>query len=195
MKKWKSKILLLGVIALCFSCVKNDNGPTVFDIHCIDNFGNSDPGVAVTVFDNYNDWFNNTNPAYSETTDANGNVSFSGVRAQQYYFYCDDTYNCLTNWSAQNTNGALAAHKTNTLNVVLTPFGTLKVTNTSPGGNPYEIKVNGEVWISSLGYNEYDTEILPTGNATVEAIQLNGPTDNTYSVAILQCQTSAVNIP
>ncbi len=193
---WKSKILISVLVLLCMACAKNDNNaPTILDIHCIDGFGNPDPGAAVFVYATYSDWLNNTNPVYSETTDANGNVSLVGLGPQQYYLWCQDTYNCLLNWNSQTTNGPLNPHTTNSINVVLTGYGTLKVTNTSPGQNPYEIKVNGQVWINNLGYNQYATEILPVGNALVEAIQLNGSTDNSYSVTILQCQTSALNIP
>jgi|GEM_PF-2285477 len=171
------------------------SAPTYLNINCIDNNGHPAPGVAVTVFANHSDWLNDANVAYSGYTDANGNISFSGLSAQTYYFYCTDASNCLTNWDVNQTNGPVTLHTTNSVNVAVSPYGTLKIVNTSPGGNPYKIKVNGQIWISDLEVNNFAKEILPVGNNLVEAIQLNGSTDNSYNVSILQCQTTDLDVP
>ena len=200
MKKFYYVFIALTILG--FSCTKSNNNstaPTILSFHCIDGSGNATQGIAVTLYNNSTDWQNNANVAYSGTTDASGNVSFSGVNAQQYYFWCIDKSNCLLNWGAQKTNGSITANETNSLSVVETGYGNLSITNTSNGKNPYEIKLYGQVLVLSLPYGQTVSETLPLGNCTVEAIQLSGyvitPTDNTYTVMISQCQTATQNIP
>jgi hypothetical protein len=79
--------------------------------------------------------------------------------------------------------------------VILTGYGTLSVTNTSPGKYDYQIKVNGDILTEDLHYGNYVTEVLPLGTYTVEAIQIGGGTDVTYPVTVSQCQTVNQNIP
>ncbi len=195
----KSVLALICVIFALTSCSKSDTptpNPTVLVLHCIDGQGNPVVGASVVLYNNQTDWQNNTNVAFSGTSDNNGNATFSNVNAQIYYFGCLTT-TCLINLGAQVTANAITANTTNTLNVVMTGYGTLTVTSTS--SNPYEIKVNGKVWVASLAGGASASTPAPLGNCTVEAIQLSGyaftPTDNTYSVTIGQCTTTTQDIP
>jgi len=207
-KNVKSIIALICVGFALMSCSKTDTtpaaAPTVMALHCVDGSGNPVQGASVTLYNNSTDWLNTANAAYTGTTDANGNVSFSGVSSQVYYFWCLNATSCLANLSAQVTQSALTANVTNNFTVVLTAYGKLSVTNTSasdPTGytGPYEIKVNGNVWQNSLAAGANATELLPVGNITVEAIQLSGytfsATDSTYSLTISQCNVTQKNIP
>src|SRR5579863_9377489 len=98
MQKWISNALLFSLPALCFSCVKkNDTPPTVLAIHCLDSSGNSIPDAYVAVYNDSIDFMKNTNISYSGSTDARGNISFSGVGTQKYYFSCRNM-SCLVNW-------------------------------------------------------------------------------------------------
>jgi len=191
--------ILFSLIFIGFSCQKSKTNDTVLSFHCIDGSGNATQGTHVLVYSNSGDFQNNANIADSGTTDANGNISFTGVNAQKYYFICLNISNCLYNFGAQATNGSISANETNTVTVVITPYGKLTVTNTSAAKNPYEIKLNGQVWLSSLVYGSSYLHIMPLGNCTVEAIQLSGyvstPTDSTYTELISQCQTTTLNIP
>ncbi len=197
MQKWISNLLLFSLLALCFSCIKkNDTPPTVLAIHCLDSVGNPVPGAYVAVYNDSTDLLNNINVAYSGNTDAKGNISFSGVKAQQYYFLSRN-HSCLVNWGAQKTKGALEANKTNNLDVVLTGYGTLIVSNISK--NPYEVKIDSTVWIPSLAAGATMSKIRPLRICTVEVIQLSGyttsPIDNIYPINIQQCATEIQDVP
>jgi len=186
------------LLAVATSCVKENPSPTVLVVHCLDGSGNVAPGVEVDLFNNSSDFSNNINAAFIGTTDVNGTVTFTGVNSQSYFFSCLDQNNCLTNWNSFQTN-VLPANQTSSINAIITGYGTLLINNTSPGKNPYLIKVNGQVWVSELDYGQTTKDVLPVGTCTVEAIQISGyvntPTDVTYAPIISQCQVTTQAIP
>ena len=195
MKDKLYKLFFLTLLILCASCVKENNAPTVLNIQCNDDLGYPTPGVAVNVYANYSDWLNNANVAYSGYTDVNGNVSFSGLYPQVYYFYCDDVNNCLTNWGVYETNGPVLSHTNNNISVLVSPTGTLKVLNADQYSDPYEVKVDNQVWINNLEYNNFAKESLQAGDHFVEFIQLNGPGYFHFHVQIDQCLTTEQDVP
>ena len=197
MQKRISNALLFSLLVLFFSCVKhNDTPPTVLAIHCLDSAGNPLPGAYISVYNDSTDLQNNTNVAYSGSTDAKGNISFSGVKSQQYFFSCSN-HSCLFNWGVHETKGALEANKTNDVDVVLTGYGTLVVDNISK--NPYEIKIDSTVWIPSLAAGATMSQIRPLRTCTVEVIQLSGyttsPIDNIFPIKIQQCAIEIQDVP
>ena len=196
MKLLKPIFFVLFTLIIASSCKKdNNNNPTSLSIRCLDIQAYPVPGVDVSLYSNYNDYINETNAVAEATTDNDGYVTFSGAYSQVYYFDCYDQNDCLLNWDAQSLADPLPAHQNTNINVILTGFGTLSVTNTSPSKSDYQIKVNGEILTEDLHYGNYITDVLPLGTCTVEAIQIGGSTDVTYAVTISQCQTVNQNIP
>lgn len=200
---FKIAILLTGVIIS--SCVKPKTtvpAPTVLAIHCIDIQGNPIQGTEVVLYDNQSRQQNATMASYAGTTNANGDVSFSGVNAQVYYFWCVNSQNCLINWAQQSTGNALGANTTNTRDIVLSGYGTLSVTDTdSYKLDWYSLTLNGQaIWgASSILYQDTVSTILTPGTYTLASTQqtgnIKGNPKKVYNITISQCQSYLQKIP
>ena len=188
-------VLILG------SCTKHVTkpSPTVFSLHCSDDLTNPIPGVTVNLYNDSTDWANGTNIIYSAKTNDSGNVSFTGIPSQRYYFSCHDTANCWINKAAYFTGNPVAPNTTTAVGLTLTAYGTLAVKNTSANKSPYEIKINGKVWQASLAYGQTITKILPVQTYSVESIQLSGfigyGADISYGITVNQCASTLQDIP
>ncbi len=199
------KIQIAAIIATVFvlgSCTKPKPviNPTVFSLHLADDYDNNLDGVTVNLYGDSTDWANGTNVLYTTKSSDSGNVSFSNIPSQVYYFSCRDTANCWINNTAYFLGYPLAANQTTSIGLTLAGYGTLNIKNTSANRNPYEIKINGKVWASSLAYGQTITKkTLPAQSYSIEAIQLGNfigyRADIIYGVTVLQCQSVTQNIP
>ena len=193
--------LFVFVLALG-ACTKPKTviNPTVFAIHCADDYDNNLGGITVNLYGDSTDWANATNVLYTAQTNDSGKVSFSNINpGVRYYFSCRDTANCWLNYGAYFLGNPLVANATTAIGLTLTGYGPLSVTNTSADKTPYEIKINGKVWTASLAYGQTIKKVLPVQTYTIEAIQLGKfigyKADIIYGVTVLQCQPVLQNIP
>jgi hypothetical protein len=199
------KILIAAIVTsllILGSCTKPKTviSPTVFSIHCADDYDNNLGGVTVNLYTDSTDWANGINIAYSSKTSDSGNVTFPNITpGVKYYFSCHDTANCWLNYGAYFLGNPLAANQTTAISLTLTGYGPLSITNTSADKTPYEIKINGKVWASSLAYGQTLKKVLPVQTYTIEAQQLGRfigyKADIIYGVTVLQCQPVTQNIP
>lgn len=188
-------VLVLG------SCTKPKTvtAPTVFSLHCTDDYGNFLDGVLVNLYNDSTDWAKGTNVIYTGITSDSGNVTFSGIPSQRYYFSCHDTANCWINQQAYFLGNPLAANQTTAISLTLTGYGTLSVTNTSVNRTPYQININGKIWQSSLAYGQTISRIVAAQAYSLEAIQLGKyigyQADIIYGINVNQCTATTQNIP
>src|SRR6185437_410465 len=131
-------ILLGGLIT--GSCTKHVTkpSPTVFSIHCADDLTDPLAGVMVNMYNDSMDWANGTNIIYSAKTNDSGNVAFTGIPSQRYYFSCHDTANCWINTAAYFTVNPVAPNTTTAISLTLTAYGVLTIKNTSANKSRYK---------------------------------------------------------
>jgi len=199
------KIQIAAIIATLFvlgSCTKPKTviNPTVFSLHCADDYDNNLGGVLVKIYGDSTDWANGTNVLYTSKTNDSGNVTFSTIiPGKNYYFSCHDSANCWLNFSPYFLGNPLAANQTTAIGITLLGYGPLSITNTSADKSSYEVLVNGKVWASSLAYGQTIKKTIPSQSYTVEAKQqgkfIGYQADIIYGVTVLQCQTVNQNIP
>ena len=191
--------IIVSVLALG-SCTKPKTtaAPTVFSIHCADDYGNFLDGVTVNLYNDSTDWANGTNVVYTAKTSDSGNVTFSGIPSQRYYFSCHDTANCWINQQAYFLGNPLTANQTTAIGLTLTGYGKLSITNTSTNRTPYQININGKILQSSLAYGQTITKILAAQSYSIEAVQLSkyigSPANIIYGVTVNQCSATTQNI-
>jgi hypothetical protein len=184
------------------ACGKDDTTPTEIptslELTIKDHLGNIVNGANVKLFASESDWNNETNQIGStQVSDASGKVKFTNLSAIKYYWFAEK--NCENNVNgAVTTVDPLSANKTNTLDVILSQTGNLKLNNTSD--NPYRIFYDGQVVIESMNGNSTQTfYFVPTGNHSIRYLQLSGyavyPTDETESINVSCGATTALTFP
>ncbi|MFV0345867.1 MAG: carboxypeptidase-like regulatory domain-containing protein, partial [Bacteroidales bacterium] len=89
----KAKILcsIIACFLLGFAACKTDTVDTLpqLKLHVVDKDGNSVSQANVALFDNQNDWQNNTNTISSAITDNDGNALFSNLDEEIYFFWVE----------------------------------------------------------------------------------------------------------
>ena len=198
------KIQIAVIVATMFvigSCTKPKTiiNPTIFSIHCADDYDNNLGGVPVNLYGDSTDWANGTNVLYAGKTNDSGKVSFPNISSQKYYFSCHDTANCWLNYNAYFLGNVLAANQTTAIGLTLTGYGQLLIANTSADKSSYEILINGKEWASGLAFGQTIKKTIPVQTYSIEARQLGKfigyKADIIYGVTVLQCQTVTQNIP
>jgi|GEM_PF-2506103 len=169
--------------------------PTQLKIKVVDDGGNAVAGASVTLYSSKADFLNNTNPVATTVTDANGYMFFSNLSPIVYYYYVQD--DCLDNYNGNfKLSEALTPNVLNTYDpITISSVGIIKLTNNS--SDPYEVKLDGVVALSSLqGSTAGKIDEIPAGTHSIEVIQLNGPNDVLISNVDVICgTTTVVNFP
>ena len=186
----KKNILILMVfigLAVFSSCKKDKETPTpkptALELTLKDGLGNIVAGASVKLYASQTDWNNETNQVGATlTSDASGKVKFSSLSNIQYYWFAEKDCNNNVN-GAITTTSALTANVTNTLDVILSSTGTIKLVSTSV--NPYRIYINGTaIGDMNGGTTEY-VYYVPVGSYSIRYLQLSGyvvyPTDQTVT--------------
>ena len=130
-----------------------------------------------------NDLLNGTNALKTGVSDANGEVTFTGLSAIKYYFMAQT--GCENNFvNGDSTVSPLILNTTSSALATIEGAGILKFANTST--NPYTIYIDGSPVFVLNGLSTFTSpSIFPIGTYNLEVIQNSGyvlyPTDEKFS--------------
>lgn len=170
--------------------------PTSLQISVKDNLGNPVIGATVKLYDNQNDWINETNQLLTtQVSNSSGIVTFKPLTTKTYYWKI--TNGCQNNiYTTSTSSSSLTGNVTNLITTILGSTGTLALNNTS--ANPYDIYINGTLQFAMAGGARRDL-LVPTGVYSIRVLQKSGflltPTDRTYTGTLLCGGTLTTTFP
>lgn len=193
----KNHILLFSLFTTLFvSCIKP--AKTSLKLTLINEVGNPVSGANVKLYASQTDYNNRTNQVGStQFSNSDGQVTFEDLASIKYFWFAEK--DCRNNSKgAATTTSPITEGKINAVdNVILSPYGSLRLTSTST--NPYKIYINGNYVFDLNGGASQTVNNLPTGSISVRVLQISGyiisPTDKTYNGTIGCGQTFDVTFP
>ena len=183
MKSIKSVLFVsIVMILINIGCKKNDLASlTSLEIRLVDEQGDYISGATVKLYESYDDMQNETNQfGTTQTSDTYGKVTFTNLAAVQYYWFAEK--GCQNNFNGITTTTALDPYKTKVVTSTLSSTGTLELTNQSQ--DQYQIYINGYLLLTADAGSSYRYIYVPAGSYYIEAVQINGSTDKTYTDVI-----------
>jgi hypothetical protein len=182
MKTIKYILFLAAVLFFSIIGCKKENISTTLEIRVVDEQGIYINGASVKLYKTQSDMENDTNQfGKTQTTDANGKVSFSNLGPDIYYWFAEK--GCQNNVNGISTTPALDLNVTRVVTTTLTGTGTLTLTNRDPTSQ-YQVNLNGYPLLTADPGASYTYIYVPADTYYLEAIQVNGTGDKTYSGAI-----------
>lgn len=188
------KYILFTAAIMFFSIIscKKDHISTTLEIRVVDEQGIYIDGASVKLYKTQSDMENDTNQ-FGKTlmTDVNGKVSFSNLGPDIYYWYAEK--GCQNNVNGISTTPALDLNVTRVVTTTLTGTGTLKLINQSQ--SQYQVYLNGYPLLTADPGASYTYIYVPADTYYLEAVQVNGTGDKTYSGAITCGSTLTFTFP
>ena len=193
MKTIKYIPFLVTIIIFSIIGCKKDRISTTLEIRVVDEQGIYVNGASVKLFKTQSDMENDTNQ-FGKTlmTDVNGKVSFSNLGPDIYYWLAEK--GCQNNVNGITTTPALDLDVTRVVTTTLTGTGTLKLINQSLT-NQYQVYLNGYPLLVANQGASYTYIYVPDDTYYLEAVQVNGTGDKTYSLAITCGSTMTFTFP
>jgi hypothetical protein len=182
-------IFIIPLNLFLFSCSKSPDTiqvtpvNTSLEISLKDDLGNSVTGATVKLYSSESNYLNEGSQVQtSKTSGSNGVVLFENLTSIKYYYNAEK--DCLTNaFGAVTTTNNLSANYKNTVTVVLSKSGTLKINNIST--NPYDVYINGVLKITNMAGGNLKTFKVGLGTYNIRVLQKSGyilyPTEKTYT--------------
>jgi hypothetical protein len=192
--KLNNYILLaaISVIVSFIDCKKDSTISTTLVVRIIDQQGINVTGATVSLYTNLDDMEKQTNPIGSiQTSDANGEVTFSNLDAATYYWIAEK--GCENNANGIYTSSSLVHNKTNTVTSTLSPTGTLKLVNQSQ--NQYQVYINGFLLMTANAGTTYTYIWVPLDSYTIDVQQVSGASEYTYNGTITCGSTLTITFP
>jgi hypothetical protein len=178
------KYILFPATIFIFSFIgcKKDKISTTLEIRVVDEQGIYIDGASVKIYTTQSDMENDTNQfGKTQTTDVNGKVTFSNLGPDIYYWFAGK--GCQNNVNGITTTPALDLNVTRVVTTTLYGTGTLTLTNQSPTSQ-YQVYLNGYPLLTANPGASYTYIYVPADTYYLEAVQVNGTGDKTYSGAI-----------
>ncbi len=183
-----TRIISLLFIALIMSNCKKENNPgpapvgTSLKITVKNTSGSVVAGAQVQLYTSFIDWEAKTGIMASQTTGADGMVTFNNLSSIKYYFFASK--DCFNNgFTSVSTSGPITTNSTTNTSTVIDQSGALILKNNS--SHPYRIYINTVANFDLPGNTIKRLEYKPAGNYTIRVLQLSGyavsPTDQTYA--------------
>jgi hypothetical protein len=193
MKSIKYFFFAIAVIFITFTgCKKNDQMPTALEIRLIDEQGNYVTGATVKLYKSLADIQNDTNQfGTTQTSDANGKVTFSNLAAVTYYWFAEK--GCQNNINGITTTGALDPNNTKIVTSTLSSTGTLELKNQSQ--DQYQVYVNGYLLLTADAVYLYSYMYVPADSYSIRILQVGGSIDKTYTGIITCGSTLTITFP
>jgi hypothetical protein len=193
MKSIKYLLFAATVIILSIlGCKKDKVSTTDLEIRIIDEQGIYVSGASVKLYKSSTDMQNDTNQfGVTQISDVNGKVTFSNLAEETYFWFAER--GCTNNSNGINTTPALDLNMTRVVTTTLSGTGTFKFTNTSP--DQYQIYLNGYLLFTANAGYTYTYVYVPVDTYYIEAVQVNGSTDETFTDAIICGSTVTVTFP
>ncbi|MCX6350522.1 MAG: hypothetical protein NTX03_01530 [Bacteroidetes bacterium] len=178
----KKNLLLMLMVTLCVtlnSCFKSS---TSLAITLTDDSGSKVSGASVDLYASLSDYNNGTNKVKTETSDASGVATFTGLSGIQYYWAAES--GCKNNKNGIRTSTApLVEGKASTIGTILYSSGMLQLINSS--SNPYKIYINTVEQFDMDGGTTKKVS-MKVGTYSIRVLQKSGylvyPTDKSFSV-------------
>jgi hypothetical protein len=192
MKTIKYILFLVTIIIFSIIGCKKDRISTTLEIRVVDEQGIYVNGASVKLFKTQSDMENDTNQfGATQMSDVNGKVTFNNLGTDIYYWFAEK--GCLNNVNGITTTPALDLNVTRVVSTTLSGTGTLKFINQST--SPYQVYINGYPLLVANPGTSYSYVYVPVDTYYLEAIQVNGTTDKTYSGAITCGSTLTFSFP
>lgn len=165
--------VVVAIILAIQSCKKEKaSTPTILELLVKDELGNPVSDASIKFYTTDHDLREQKNQ-FCETqySDANGNVTISGINNIKYYWFVEK--GCKNNYNAGVTSAdSLIEHETNKFEVIVKPTGTLKFVNNS--SNMYDVYIN-EFRIGLIrGMSSEQLKYILTGEYKVKVRQASG---------------------